>query len=187
MKLRTFVSLLATVGVTLSAAATPSSAPAAPSSSTVHDFDFLIGNWSVHNRKLAQRLAGSHEWIAFEATDSFHALPGGLGTEENYKTDYWPGFNAIGLHLYDPEKKRWTLYWADSRNSPGVMQTLASGTFGHDAGTFYAPDTFNGKPITVRVIWQRKDATQVYWEQAFSPDEGKTWETNWTMDFVRAP
>ncbi|TJV23098.1 MAG: DUF1579 domain-containing protein, partial [Mesorhizobium sp.] len=23
------------------------------------------------------------------------------------------------------------------------------------------------------------------WEQAFSPDGGKTWETNWIMDFAR--
>ncbi len=160
------------------------SAVAAPSSS-VHDFDFLLGDWSVHNRQLAHRLAGSHEWITFDAIDSFHALPGALGIEENYATDRWPSFNAIGLHLYDPEKRRWTLYWADTRNTPGVMQTLASGAFEGDTGTFFAPDTFNGKPITVRVIWQRKDDAHVYWEQAFSADAGKNWETNWTMDFER--
>jgi hypothetical protein len=154
---------------------------------SVHDFDFLVGDWSVHNRFLVHRLANSHEWIEFEADDSFHLLPGNLGTEENYRTDHWPSFNAIGLHLYDPEKKRWTLYWADSRNTPGTMQTLASGSFDRDIGTFYAPDTFNGKPISVRVIWKRKDDAHVYWEQAFSPDEGKTWETNWIMDFQRAP
>ena len=159
--------------------------PSPGSSSTAHDFDFLVGDWTVHNRKLAKRLAGSHEWLEFAATDSFHLLPGAMGTEENYRTDYWPHFNAIGLHLYDPDMKRWTLYWADSRNSPGVMQTLASGTFEGNAGTFYAPDTFNGKPITVRIVWKRKDDTHAYWEQAFSTDHGKTWETNWTMDFVR--
>src|ERR1700760_1874553 len=131
-----FVLSVAAVVMSVSTASAPPSAPAAPSS-TAHDFDFLLGNWTVHNRKLAKHLAGSHEWVEFEAADSFHDLPGGLGTEENYKTDYWPGFNAVGLHLYDPEKKRWTLYWADSRNSPGVMQTLASGTFERDAGTFY--------------------------------------------------
>ncbi len=140
----------------------------------------------MHNRFLAHRLADSHEWIEFEAEDSFHTLPGNLGTEENYRTDHWPSFNAIGLHLYDPEKKRWTLYWADSRNTPGTMQTLASGSFDRDTGMFYAPDTFNGKPITVRVVWKRKDDAHVYWEQAFSPDDGKTWETNWVMDFQRA-
>jgi hypothetical protein len=24
------------------------------------------------------------------------------------------------------------------------------------------------------------------WEQAFSPDGGTTWETNWVMDFTRS-
>ena len=156
-----------------------------PQASTAHDFDFLLGDWTVHNRYLAHRLSGSHEWIEFDAADSFHTLPGGLGTEENYQTEHWPSFTAIGLHLYDPEGKRWTLYWADSRNSPGSMQTLASGAFDGDVGTFYAPDTFNGKPITVRVIWKKKDDAHVYWEQAFSTDGKKTWETNWIMDFTR--
>jgi hypothetical protein len=155
------------------------------SSSSAHDFDFLIGDWQVRNRQLAHRLADSHEWVEFDASDSFHALAGGLGVEENYRTEHWPDFHALGLHLYDPTNKRWTLYWADTRNSPGTMQTLASGEFKGDAGTFYAPDTFNGKPITVRVLWQRKDETHVHWEQAFSADDKKTWETNWTMDFTR--
>jgi hypothetical protein len=160
-------------------------APLVPSAPSLHDFDFLIGDWRVHNRQLAHRLAGSHEWVEFEAVDSFHALPGQLGIEENYATGHWADFRAIGLHLYDPEKKRWTLYWADTRNSPGTIQTLASGGFESDVGTFYAPDSYDGKPITVRVIWKRTDSSHVYWEQAFSADNAKSWETNWTMEFLR--
>src|ERR1700721_3448560 len=36
--------------------------------SGVHDFDFLVGHWRVHHRKLKERLANSHEWIEFEGT-----------------------------------------------------------------------------------------------------------------------
>jgi hypothetical protein len=169
----------------LSMVAQCAEASAARSSPSVHDFDFLLGDWHVHNRQLADRLAGSHEWIEFDAADSFHTLPGTLGIEENYRTDHWANFHAIGLHLYDPAKKRWTLYWADTRNSPGSMQTLASGGFERGVGTFYAPDSYDGKPISVRVIWKQNDRTHVYWEQAFSTDDGKTWETNWSMDFTR--
>ena len=32
------------------------------------DFDFLIGSWKVHNRRLKKPLAGSTEWYEFEAT-----------------------------------------------------------------------------------------------------------------------
>lgn len=168
------------------AAVPPCPDPQAPAAhGSVHDFDFLIGHWSVHNRRLKQRLAGSRDWIGFEADDSFSALPGGLGTEEHYTTEFWKGFTALGLHLYDPQRRIWTLYWADNRNAPGTMQTLARGAFTGDVGVFCAPDTFNGKPILVRILWQRVDRGHARWEQAFSTDHGASWETNWTMDFTR--
>src|SRR6202050_2150508 len=34
----------------------------------LHDFDFLVGQWQAHHRKLKQRLANNHEWIEFEGT-----------------------------------------------------------------------------------------------------------------------
>ena len=163
----------------------PVSTVATQSHDGSHDFDFLLGNWKVHNRKLQKRLAGSHDWIAFEAKDAFRLLPGNLGTEENYSTDHWKHFFALGLHLYDPVKRQWTLYWADNRNAPGTMQTLASGVLSNGVGTFYAPDTFNGKSITVRILWKRVDHNHLRWEQAFSTDRGRSWETNWIMDFTR--
>lgn len=155
------------------------------SRASVHDFDFLLGDWNVHNRRLKQRLAHSDAWTEFEATDSFRALPGRLGTEEHYATDFWKGYAALGLHLYDPEHSSWVLYWADNRNAPGTMQVLAKGAFEAGVGVFCAPDTFNGKPITVRILWKRIDARHARWEQSFSIDHGNSWETNWTMDFTR--
>src|SRR5579863_8624142 len=34
----------------------------------LHDFDFLVGQWQAHHRKLKQRLANDHEWIEFDGT-----------------------------------------------------------------------------------------------------------------------
>jgi hypothetical protein len=149
-----------------------------------HEFDFLYGQWSVRNRFLNKRLANSQEWTEFDASDAFHALPGNLGSEETYHTEHWPDYHAIGLHLYDPKLKRWKLYWADNRNEQGTMQTLATGDFAGNVGTFYAPDEFNGKSITVRILWKHLDQNHAHWEQAFSADQGVSWETNWTMDFT---
>ena len=36
--------------------------------SDVSDFDFWMGTWTVQNRRLRERLAGSDEWEEFEAT-----------------------------------------------------------------------------------------------------------------------
>jgi hypothetical protein len=60
------------------------------------------------------------------------------------------------------------------------------GRFVDGVGTFYADDTLRGKPIKVRFIWSNITATSAHWEQAFSPDGGKTWETNWYSDFSKA-
>lgn len=180
--------LLAVMAASACAAANVPSCPPpshAAARDGLHDFDFLAGRWTVHNRRLQKRLANSHEWVDFDAHDSFRALPGNLGTEEHYSTGYWKGYAALGLHLYDPQHRLWTLYWADNRNAPGTMQTLAKGAFVGNVGVFCAPDSFNGKPITVRILWKRVDGKHVRWEQAFSTDRGAHWETNWTMDFTR--
>jgi hypothetical protein len=35
-------------------------------------------------------------------------------------------------------------------------------------------------------MWSRITATSAHWEQALSSDGGKTWETNWIMEFQRS-
>jgi hypothetical protein len=62
---------------------------------------------------------------------------------------------------------------------------LPLGRFENGVGTFYSDDTLRGKPVRVRFVWSNITATTAHWEQAFSPDGGKTWEVNWITDFKR--
>ena len=39
--------------------------------------------------------------------------------------------------------------------------------------------------ILTRYIWSGITPNSAHWEQAFSTDGGKTWETNWMNDFTR--
>ncbi|WP_343520085.1 hypothetical protein [Sphingomonas sp.] len=39
--------------------------------------------------------------------------------------------------------------------------------------------------MTVMFRWSAITAASAHWEQAFSTDGGKTWESNWHMDFTR--
>jgi hypothetical protein len=164
----------------------PAAAETLPAHSSATDFDIFYGRpWHVHNRRLAKRLAGSHDWVEFDAVDEFRPLPGGLGNQEIYRTDHWKDFVNIGVHLYNPQTQQWSLYSVDNGNAPGVLQAPVVGRFSGDTGLFFGADTFEGKPIQVRFLWKILADNHVTWEQAFSPDGGKTWEANWTMDFTR--
>ena len=41
----------------------------------LHDFDFLIGNWRVSNRKLQTRLAACSDWEHFPSRAETRAHP----------------------------------------------------------------------------------------------------------------
>lgn len=153
--------------------------------STARDFDFLMGSWKVHNRRLRERLAGSDEWDEFEATSIARPLLDGVGNEDEFRTDYKGGFIGMSFRFFDPATKLWAIYWADSRR-PGVLEPPVLGAFSGDTGVFEGEDIFRGRPILVRFIWSGATTRTPRWEQAFSDDGRQSWETNWVMDFTPA-
>lgn len=151
---------------------------------TARDFDFWIGRWAVRNRMLRERLAGSDEWDEFDATVEARLILDGLGNEDEFQTDYAGGFTGMSFRFFDPVRKRWSIYWADSRR-PGVLDAPVFGAFDGDVGVFEGPDTFERRPILMRFTWTGVTTSTPRWEQAFSEDGGETWETNWIMDLAR--
>ncbi len=149
------------------------------------DFDFWMGTWLVRNRRLRERLVGSDEWDEFDATVVALPLLDGLGNEDEFRTDYDGGFIGMSFRFYDPETDLWSIYWADTRR-PGLLDPPVIGAFSGDTGIFEGEDTFEGRPILVRFTWTGVTTPTPRWEQAFSDDDGETWETNWVMDFTRA-
>ena len=95
-------------------------------------------------------------------------------------------YRGVGLRAYDPKTGQWAIWWVDSRYAARSRRPAGEGQFVNGVGTFYADDTLRGKPIRVRFTWSKITPTRAHWEQAFSLDGGKTWETNWTMEFHRA-
>jgi hypothetical protein len=147
------------------------------------DFDFWMGSWRVHNRRLRERLKGSTEWEEFEATVVARPILGGVANEDEYRTDHAGGFIGMSFRFFDPATRQWSIYWADSRR--GVLDPPVVGGFTGDTGLFEGRDVFEGRPILVRFSWSRVTTKAPHWEQAFSDDGGKTWETNWIMDMTR--
>jgi hypothetical protein len=161
--------------------------PAPQNADGANDFDFLIGSWRVHHRRLQERLANNHDWVEFDGICTSQKILGGLGNMDDNVLDL-PGdpYRAVTLRAYDPAKKQWSIWWLDSRN-PRQLDPPVIGHFGSGVGTFYADDVFKDNPIRVRFLWTRTTSDAPHWEQAFSADGGKTWETNWTMDFRKIP
>ncbi len=145
-----------------------------------NDFDFLIGDWTVHHRRLAKRLENNTEWIEFTGAATVRKVLRGLGNFDEIAVNL-PEDPYLGatLRLFNPETETWSIHWMDSRR-PGTLDPPMNGRFENGVGVFFGDDTFNGKPIRIRFIWKPR-----HWEQAFSADGGTTWETNWTMDFER--
>lgn len=148
------------------------------------DFDFFIGAWTCRHRYLVKRLAECHDWIEFDGTCDTRALDGFGNIDENDIRLPGSRYRGVSLRTYDPPSDRWSIWWLDSR-SPGRLFPPVHGSFEKGVGTFYGDDAFNGRPIRVRYLWSRITAKSARWEQAFSTDEGNSWETNWFMDFTR--
>jgi hypothetical protein len=154
------------------------------SEATAHDFDFWFGRWDVRNRWLKRRLAGSDDWEEFPATVTARPLLDGVGNEDEFRTDHAGGFVGMSFRFFDPERRRWSIYWADSRR-PGEFDPPVFGAFSGDTGLFEGEDVYRGRPILVRFTWSGITTDTPRWEQSFSDDGGREWETNWVMDFSR--
>ncbi len=162
-------------------------AAAAADMSGLHDFDFLVGEWRVHSRRLKEALADSHEWYEFDGTIRSQPLMDGRANVDDTVFNLPTGiYRGVAPRAYDPQTGQWAIWWIDGRNPFGNLDPPVKGRFVGGVGTFYANDTLRGKPIRVRFTWSRITKTTAEWEQAFSPDDGKTWETNWQQKLVRS-
>ncbi|MES2444210.1 MAG: hypothetical protein V4574_15390 [Pseudomonadota bacterium] len=153
-----------------------------PAHDGTRDFDFLFGTWRVAHNKLRQRHAGSSDWDSFNGTAETRPLLGGIG---NVEENHMPGDGASGIALrtFDLKRGRWSIYWMSSRD--GLLQPPVVGRFEGGTGRFEGEDIDEGRPIRARFLWHPLTRDTCHWEQAFSLDSGATWETNWTMDFIR--
>jgi len=152
-----------------------------------HDFDFLFGRWKGRNRRLKERLAGSNEWLEFDCTIECFPIWGGAAHYDVYEALDTPigAIHGLTLRLYDPKSQQWAIYWAN--RNVGRLDPQMTGSFDGDRGEFYDQELFDGRMIYVRFIWTHEGRERARWQQAFSDDGGKTWETNWVVDFERLP
>jgi hypothetical protein len=150
-----------------------------------HDFAFQTGSWRVRHRKLRRRLAGSKEWFEFEGRCEAWEIMGGDGNiDDHFLDDPAGAYHAATFRRADPDTGEWLIWWADGRCAG--LDPPMRGAFDGGIGLFYGHDRLEGRPIDLRFVWSREDPDAPRWEQAFSADGGRSWETNWIMHFTRS-
>jgi len=151
-----------------------------------HDFDFEIGTWKIHLKRLDHRLVGSTTWVEFDGTSVTRKVWDGRADLEEFEVDSPTGhIQGMTLRLYDPQTQQWSLYWATSKS--GAMGPPTIGEFKNGRGEFFdtEPSGPNGRAILVRFVWSDITPNSAHFEQSFSDDGGKTWEVNWITDQTR--
>ncbi len=150
---------------------------ASPVSSS-HDFDYLEGTWKLKNKRLKCRLNGCTEWTpVFETKVVMTKILNGIGNIDNfYDTSNGKKYEGVAVRLFNPKTKLWSIYWSDSNT--GVFDPPMVGSFENNIGHFFCKDSFNGRQIIVVFRWDVRNPNFPVWSQAFSQDNGKTWEWN---------
>src|SRR5215467_2033948 len=143
-----------------------------------HDFDFEIGTWKTHLKRLLHPLSGSTQWVEYDGTMVVYKIWNGRANLVELEVDGPSGhFEGINLRLYNPQSRQWSLNFASS--SGGTLTQPTIGEFKNGRGEFYDQETFNGRAILVRFVISDITTNSCRFEQAFSDDGGKTWEVNW--------
>jgi hypothetical protein len=173
--------VLLLAAMTCGASATP---PAPTLHDGQHDFDFEIGTWKTHVRRLLHPLSGSNEWTEYDGTS---VVRGVLGNRANLVELVMDGpaghFEGLSLRLYDPKSRQWSLNFANAGS--GVLNTPTIGAFRDGVGEFYDSEDFDGRAVRVRFVITPAGKDSCRFEQAFSADGGKTWEVNWIATDTR--
>src|ERR1700730_12105254 len=82
-----------------------------------HDFDFELGSWKIHLKRLLHPLTGSTTWAEFDGTSVTRKVWDGRSQLEEFETDSPAGGHIEGMHLrlHHLLTHQWSLYWENSK------------------------------------------------------------------------
>ncbi len=151
------------------------------------DFDFEIGTWKTHVSRRVKPLSGSTIWVEYDGTSVVRELFGGRANTVELSIDGGSAgkIEGVSLRLYDPQSRQWSLNYASLVD--GAMTLPVVGSFSNGRGEFFGKDTLGERPILVRFVITDIARDSTRFEQAFSADNGKTWEVNWIATDTRIP
>lgn len=141
-------------------------------------FDWEIGTWKTQVRRLSKPLTGSKDWVEYTGTSVIREVLDGRANLVELRVEGPTGrIHGTSLRLYNPQARQWSIHYASAHD--GMLTPPLYGQFRDGRGEFYGPDNLNGRAILVRFVISDMHADSARFEQAYSDDGGRTWETNW--------
>jgi hypothetical protein len=176
--------LLPVAGFTWFNRAAPGASPQPAEQDGPHDFDFEIGSWKTHVKRLVHPLAGSTTWVEYDGTTVVRKVWDGRANIVELEVDGPSGhIEGLSLRLYNPKTHQWSLNFANSND--GTIRQPTVGEFKNGRGEFFDQETLNDRAILVRFVISDITPNSCRFEQSFSDDGGKTWEVNWIATDTR--
>jgi hypothetical protein len=149
-----------------------------------HDFDFNIGVWHSHIRRILDPLSGSTHSIELDGAVTVREVWGGRAQLEEIEADgpkgHWEG---LTLFLYNPQSHQWNQSFINSKM--GELGPPLIGSFKNGRGELISQDTFNGRSILVRGVWSDIKPDSHHYEESYSEDAGQTWAPAFIADLTR--
>ena len=157
--------------------------PSAARAST--NFDFELGRWSVHTRRLDDPLGGP-KWL--ESGASTHLIgrvwAGRAALAEVELPGSKPALGSGLLRTYNPQTKQWRLHSVDRET--GRVSAPMVGEFKNGRGEFYGQHDTRGVTVLARVLYLDITTTSFRVQQAYSLDGGTSWKPNVVSTFTRS-
>jgi hypothetical protein len=136
------------------------------------DFDASVGKW----RAVVSHPSGGR-WVDLAGSAEVTPIWGGRAT----LLELHAGVEGMGLRLYDPTARTWSLNWVNAKRM--ALEVPAVGSFSGGRGEFVAVEPIDGRIAFVRQTFAPLDK----FEQAFSFDGGRTWAATLRIAFEPLP
>lgn len=149
-----------------------------------HDFDFNIGVWHTHIRRVLDPWSGSANSVELNGTVTVRKVWDGRAQMEEIEADgpngHWEGLTVF---LYNPQAHQWSQSFIDSKMA--ALEAPLIGAFKDGRGELFAQDTFHDKFILVRGVWSNIAPDSHHFEEDYSNDGGKTWVPAFIAELTR--
>jgi hypothetical protein len=148
------------------------------------DFDFLVGSWKIHLKRLVQPEHGAKQWVDLDGTVVCRQIFDGRAEVEEFNVeshDRKMRIQGLATRFYNPKSQQWSIWWANAKDG-AMSPPPVIGEFKDGRGEFYDQDVVDGRVVYLRFVWTATTTKSPHFEQSISADGGKSWQVNWVTD-----